>query len=52
MIKQMGPLNISYIPIMDNYPQYENVTRVPLAGLLRKEATATIETGTVPKFQI
>ena len=28
MMEQLKPLNVSYLTILDNYPQYENVTKV------------------------
>ena len=45
MINGLKYLNLSYIPIMDNYPQFENITKVILKGELGRRAALTMEKG-------
>ena len=47
MLDQMKPMNVSYMPIMANYPQFENVTRTPLRGELRMKVAGTIANGKI-----
>ena len=37
--------NISYIPILDNYPQYSNIAKVPLSQNLVTYVSGTMESG-------
>ena len=45
MLKQIKPLNVTYIPIMDNYPQFDNVSEVPFKGEFCKKVSGTMEKG-------
>ena len=37
---------LSYIPILDNYPEYANITKVPFPQELVTLVAGTMETGT------
>ena len=45
MMNQVSLYNISYIPILDNYPDYANVTKIPLAEEMYTLVSGTMEKG-------
>ena len=45
MERQIKQLNVTYIPVMDNYPQYENVSNQSLDSGLRTKVAGKFEKG-------
>ena len=45
MVEQCKKLNITYAPIMENYPQFDNIPRVPNDQINYDLIAETMETG-------
>ena len=52
MVEQCKDLNITYAPIMENYPQFSKIPRVPKDEIKYQLISETMETGKYLKWTL
>ena len=50
MLTQVKPFNLTYLPIMDNYPEFDHVPKIQLGPELKSEVGGSFEKGCLLSF--
>ena len=50
MLTQVKPFDLTYLPIMDNYPEFDQVPKLDLGPELKSEVGGSFEKGCLLSF--